>query len=40
MTHLRPRTNTFQAVFRVRSLIAYAIHRFFRSGTLSMSTPL
>ena len=25
MTHLRPRTNTFQAVFRVRSLIAYAI---------------
>ncbi len=30
MTHLRPRTNTFQAVFRVRSLIAYAIHRFFQ----------
>ncbi len=28
--HLRPRTNTFQAVFRVRSLIAYAIHRFFQ----------
>ncbi len=28
--HLRPRTNTFEAVFRVRSLIAYAIHRFFQ----------
>ena len=30
LSHLRPRTNTFQAVFRVRSLIAYAIHRFFQ----------
>lgn len=30
IAHLRPRTNTFQAVFRVRSLIAYAIHRFFQ----------
>ena len=30
MTHLRARTNTFAAVFRVRSLIAYAIHRFFQ----------
>lgn len=28
--HLRPRTNTFQAVFRVRSLISYAIHKFFQ----------
>lgn len=28
--HLRSRTNTFQAVFRVRSLIAYAIHQFFQ----------
>jgi asparaginyl-tRNA synthetase len=28
--HQRPRTNTFQAVFRVRSLIAYAIHKFFQ----------
>ena len=27
--HLRPRANTFQAVFRIRSLAAYAIHRFF-----------
>ena len=30
ISHLRPRTNTFQAVFRVRSLAAYAIHRFFQ----------
>lgn len=30
IAHLRPRTNTFQAVFRVRSMIAYAIHQFFR----------
>jgi asparaginyl-tRNA synthetase len=29
ISHLRPRTNTFQAVFRVRSLVAYAIHKFF-----------
>ena len=30
IAHLRPRTNTFEAVFRVRSFIAYAIHRFFQ----------
>ncbi len=30
MTHLRPRTNTFQATFRVRSQLAYAIHKFFQ----------
>ena len=30
ISHLRPRTNTFGAVFRVRSLIAYAIHKFFQ----------
>jgi len=30
ISHLRPRTNTFQAVFRVRSLLAYAIHKFFQ----------
>ncbi len=29
IAHLRPRTNTFSAVFRVRSLVAYAIHKFF-----------
>ena len=41
MTHLRARTNTFQAVFRVRSLIAYAIHRFFQERDfVYMHTPL
>ena len=30
ISHLRPRTNTFSAVFRVRSLLAYAIHKFFQ----------
>jgi asparaginyl-tRNA synthetase len=41
MTHLRPRTNTFQAVFRVRSLIAYAIHSFFMErGFVYVHTPL
>lgn len=30
IAHLRPRTNTYLAVFRVRSLLAYAIHNFFR----------
>ncbi len=29
-THLRPRTNTFNAVFRVRSVLSYAIHKFFQ----------
>ena len=39
--HLRPRTNTFQAVFRVRSLIAYAIHTFFQErGFVYVHTPL
>ena len=41
MTHLRPRTNTFQAVFRVRSVIAYAIHNFFQErGFVYVHTPL
>ncbi|MDF2472931.1 MAG: asparaginyl-tRNA synthetase [Anaerocolumna sp.] len=41
MTHLRPRTNTFQAVFRVRSLIAYAIHKFFQERNfIYVHTPL
>ena len=30
ISHLRPRTNTFEAVFRVRSLLAYALHKFFQ----------
>ena len=41
ITHLRPRTNTFQAVFRVRSLIAYAIHQFFQERNfVYVHTPL
>ena len=41
MTHLRPRTNTFQAVFRVRSLIAYAINKFFQERDfVYVHTPL
>ena len=41
MTHLRARTNTFSAVFRVRSLIAYAIHRFFQERDfVYVHTPL
>lgn len=39
--HLRPRTNTFQAAFRVRSIVAQAIHRFFdERGFLYVHTPL
>ena len=39
--HLRPRTNTFSAVFRVRSLIAFAIHKFFNErGFVYVHTPL
>ncbi|MCI8513370.1 MAG: asparagine--tRNA ligase [Lachnospiraceae bacterium] len=41
IAHLRPRTNTFQAVFRVRSLTAFAIHRFFNErGFVYVHTPL
>ncbi len=41
MTHLRPRTNTFQAVFRVRSLAAFAIHKFFQErGFVYVHTPI
>ena len=41
MAHLRPRTNTFAAVFRVRSLIAYAIHQFFQErGFVYVHTPI
>jgi asparaginyl-tRNA synthetase len=41
MAHLRPRTNTFNAVFRVRSLIAFAIHQFFRDRNfVYVHTPL
>ena len=41
VSHLRPRTNTFQAVFRVRSLAAYAIHKFFQERDfVYVHTPL
>ena len=41
ISHLRPRTNTFQAVFRIRSLAAYAIHKFFQErGFVYVNTPL
>ena len=41
ISHLRPRTNTFNAVFRVRSTLAYAIHKFFQErGFVYVNTPL
>lgn len=41
IAHLRPRTNTFSAVLRVRSLLAYAIHKFFQeSGFVYVHTPI
>ena len=41
IAHLRPRTNTFQAVFRIRSLAAHAIHCFFQErGFVYVHTPL
>lgn len=41
VAHLRPRTNTFNAVFRVRSVLAYAIHKFFQErGFVYVNTPL
>ncbi|MBP7177338.1 MAG: asparagine--tRNA ligase [Thermoclostridium sp.] len=41
IAHLRPRTNTFSAVFRVRSLLAHAIHKFFQdNGFVYVHTPI
>lgn len=41
IAHLRPRTNTFSAVFRIRSLVAYAIHRFFQDqGFVYVHAPI
>jgi len=41
IAHLRPRTNTYTAVFRVRSLLAYAIHKFFIDrGFVYVHTPI
>lgn len=41
IAHLRPRSNTFSAVFRVRSLAAYAIHKFFQENNfVYVHTPV
>lgn len=41
IAHLRPRTNTFNAVFRVRSLLSYAIHKFFQErGFVYVHSPI
>ena len=41
IAHLRPRANTFHAVFRVRSALAYAIHKFFQErGFVYVNTPI
>ncbi len=41
MAHLRPRTNLFAAVFRVRSLVSYAIHKFFQErGFVYVHSPI
>lgn len=41
IAHLRPRTNTFSAVFRVRSVLAYAIHKFFQEQNfVYVHTPI
>ena len=41
IAHLRPRTNLYSAVFRVRGLLAYAIHRFFNErGFVYIHTPI
>jgi len=41
IAHLRPRANTFNAVFRVRSAAAFAIHKFFQEkGFVYVNTPL
>jgi len=41
IAHLRPRSNTFSAVFRVRSVLAYAIHKYFNEkGFLYVNTPI
>ena len=41
IAHLRPRANTFNAVFRVRSILAFAIHKFFQErGFVYVHTPI
>lgn len=41
ISHLRPRTNTFSAIFRVRSVLSFAIHKFFNENGFSyVHTPI
>lgn len=41
ISHLRPRTNTFNAAFRVRSVLSFAIHKFFQErGFVYVHTPI
>ena len=41
IAHLRPRTNTFNAIFRIRSVVAFAIHEYFQSnGYVYVNTPI
>lgn len=41
IAHLRPRTNTFSAVFRLRSVLSYAIHQYFQErGFVYVNTPI
>ncbi len=41
VAHLRPRTNTFSAVFRVRSVVAFAIHEYFqKNGYVYLNSPI
>lgn len=41
IAHLRPRSNTFSAVFRVRSILSYAIHKYFQeNGFVYVHTPI
>ena len=41
VAHLRPRTNTFSAIFRIRSVAAFAIHEYFQShGYIYLNSPI
>ncbi len=41
IAHLRPRTNTFMATFRLRSVLSFAIHKFFQeNGFVNVHTPI
>ena len=41
VAHLRPRTNTFSAIFRIRSVAAFAIHEYFqKNGYVYLNSPI